>query len=72
MAKDPVCDMNVNEEEAHAKGLIADHNGQTFYFCSRGCQQDFEQDPVSFINPQASKQDLLEEDAKGDYPGANE
>jgi Cu+-exporting ATPase len=34
MAKDPICDMTVDE----ATGLRAERDGQTFYFCSEYCR----------------------------------
>jgi YHS domain-containing protein len=32
MAKDLVCGMQVNEQQAVAKGLTSEYNGQTYYF----------------------------------------
>jgi Cu+-exporting ATPase len=26
-----------------------DYNGQTYYFCSNGCAQNFEKDPASYV-----------------------
>jgi starch phosphorylase len=40
MAKDPVCGMTVKEEQ----GLKLDYQGQTFYFCSEFCKNQFEKD----------------------------
>jgi Cu+-exporting ATPase len=37
MAIDPICGMTVDE----AKGLKANVDGQTFYFCSAGCREKF-------------------------------
>ncbi|MBN1824484.1 MAG: permease [Endomicrobiales bacterium] len=37
MAKDPICDMDVDEKT----GLKAEVNGQTYYFCSRHCMNKF-------------------------------
>jgi len=37
MKKDPICNMNVNEDEA----LTAEHNGKIYYFCSEGCRDKF-------------------------------
>jgi YHS domain-containing protein/uncharacterized membrane protein YraQ (UPF0718 family) len=39
-ATDPVCGMSVDPEHA----LSADHDGQTFYFCSAGCRERFVSD----------------------------
>jgi len=45
MAKDPVCGMEVNPEIATAQGLSSEHNGETYYFCGKGCKLDFDEDP---------------------------
>ena len=37
MAIDPICGMTVNE----ASALAAEHDGETFYFCSDHCRQKF-------------------------------
>lgn len=37
MATDPVCGMAVERE----KGISAEWNGQPFFFCSRGCRDEF-------------------------------
>lgn len=35
--KDPVCKMDVNEDEA----IKTDYDGETYYFCSEGCRDKF-------------------------------
>ncbi len=40
--KDPVCGMEIRPEDAAAK---EEHEGQTFYFCSRGCHEVYLKDP---------------------------
>jgi Cu+-exporting ATPase len=47
MAKDPVCGMDVDEEDAAAK---AEHMGQTYYFCSEACKKQFESDPHKYAH----------------------
>ena len=44
MAKvqDPVCGMMIEPDQAAAR---ATRNGETFYFCSVECQQQFQRDP---------------------------
>ncbi len=37
MATDPVCGMSVERERA----VSADRDGETFFFCSRGCREEF-------------------------------
>ena len=41
MATDPVCGMSVNEKEAEKKGLTAEKDGETVYFCSLHCKTEF-------------------------------
>jgi putative ABC transport system ATP-binding protein len=46
MATDPVCGMAVEKEKA----VVAEWNGRIFYFCSRGCRNEFFEDPESFMD----------------------
>jgi Cu+-exporting ATPase len=45
-AIDPVCKMEVEIETAQFK---TEHSGQTYYFCSAGCQKSFEKDPHHYL-----------------------
>jgi putative ABC transport system ATP-binding protein len=47
MAIDPVCGMSVDEESASAQ---TEYNGQVFYFCARGCRDEFLAAPETFLN----------------------
>lgn len=51
MAKDPVCGMDVDPSQAAATSV---YNGQTYYFCSRGCKVAFDKDPEKYLQAQAS------------------
>jgi YHS domain-containing protein len=51
MAKDPVCGMEVNPEIATAQGLSSEHNGETYYFCGKGCKLDFDENPEKVFSP---------------------
>lgn len=51
MVKDPVCGMEVNPDVARAQGLTAEHEGETYYFCGRGCRLDFIEDPARVLDP---------------------
>lgn len=42
---DPVCGMQVDEQNAAAR---SEYEGQTFYFCSEGCKEKFEQNPEQY------------------------
>lgn len=46
-AIDPVCEMEV--EVATAR-WIAEHDGETYYFCAPGCKTAFEKDPATFLS----------------------
>ena len=43
---DPVCGMKVDPAEAAAE---AEHEGRTYYFCSKGCAQKFNADPARYV-----------------------
>lgn len=45
MAKDPVCRMMVDPEQAAAK---TEYKGQIYYFCKPGCKAAFEKDPEKY------------------------
>lgn len=47
MEIDPVCGMEVDPATAEWK---ADHGGATFFFCSKGCLDDFLEDPASYVS----------------------
>jgi putative ABC transport system ATP-binding protein len=51
LVTDPVCDMSVEIEGAKAS-LV--HEGNTYYFCSRGCSWEFEENPAAFIRSTAN------------------
>ena len=46
MAKDPVCNMMVDEKTAKWK---SEHEGKTYYFCAPGCKKSFEEEPEVYI-----------------------
>ena len=46
MAIDPVCGMEVDENAAPA---TAEYDGETYYFCSEKCREEFMQNPDQFI-----------------------
>jgi YHS domain-containing protein len=47
MAIDPVCGMEVDTDT----DLKFDYDGEIYYFCSRGCKLDFEDDPEKYLDP---------------------
>lgn len=48
MVKDLVCGMDVSETET--KHHI-EYDGQTYYFCSEHCKEDFFSKPGTYLNP---------------------
>ena len=44
--KDPVCGMQVTYDNAQAR---SEHNGQTYYFCSLDCKEQFDQEPEKYV-----------------------
>ena len=46
-AKDPVCGMDVDPGQAAGQ---SEYNGQTYYFCSKGCKVAFDRDPEKYLN----------------------
>ena len=46
-AIDPVCGMTLDPATAKHR---ADHNGQTYYFCSAGCRTKFVATPAKFLD----------------------
>jgi Cu+-exporting ATPase len=45
--RDPVCGMEVTYETAQAR---SEYDGQTYYFCSLDCKEDFDKDPERYIS----------------------
>ena len=52
VAHDPVCGMEVDPEQAPAK---SEHRGQTYYFCSTDCQEQFDQNPEQYASEQTAE-----------------
>src|SRR5688572_31546509 len=48
MERDVVCGMQV--DPARAAGST-EHEGKTYYFCSKGCLQRFQTDPGKYLDP---------------------
>ena len=47
MAIDPVCKMDVDEQ--NPPGGKTEHEGQIYYFCAPGCRRVFEGDPQKYL-----------------------
>lgn len=53
MARDPVCDMEVDERDAAASSY---YEGDRYYFCSEDCKQRFDADPERYVSRRESSQ----------------
>jgi YHS domain-containing protein len=45
MAKDPVCGMDVKEQEAAA---TYEYKGKKYYFCAPACKRALDEDPAKY------------------------
>jgi Cu+-exporting ATPase len=50
MVKDPVCGMEVSKDTK----FKSEYNGNTYYFCSRSCKDEFDKNPKKYINVKRS------------------
>jgi Uncharacterized conserved protein len=51
LAADPVCGMTVDPDTARGKGLHSSHQDRDFFFCGKGCELEFDDDPERFLDP---------------------
>ena len=49
--QDPICGMDIEPQSAFAK---REHMGQTFYFCSQSCVDQFDKDPHRYMTTSAT------------------
>jgi len=52
---DPVCGMTITPSDADDS---AEHEGQTYHFCSKGCASKFRDDPQKYLNGRESEAEL--------------
>jgi len=45
---DPVCEMEVDPEQAHDLGLETEHGGIRYVFCSKACRSAFIAEPARY------------------------
>jgi Cu+-exporting ATPase len=48
IAIDPVCGMEVDTSTSL---LSFDYDGETYWFCGKGCLLDFKDDPTAYLAP---------------------
>jgi len=46
LAKDPICNMTVDEKTTKFK---SDYKGKTYYFCSSACKSTFDKNPGKYV-----------------------
>jgi len=46
LAKDPVCEMQVDEKTAKYKTI---REGKTYYFCASSCKAEFDKNPTKYV-----------------------
>jgi YHS domain-containing protein len=46
----PVCDLQVDDDEALEQGLTAEYEDVFYYFSSQDCKERFESDPQRYAN----------------------
>ena len=51
MPIDPVCKMEISEDDAAGH---TEYGGQDYYFCSRGCEEQFTHNPGEFVETEAA------------------
>ena len=59
-AIDPVCKMNVEQADAEAAKLTAEHQGKTYYFCNPSCKKKFQDDPAKYLSAAGTKTEMSE------------
>jgi len=47
MTQDPVCEMEIDEKTAAATST---YRGQTYFFCSKECKEQFDQEPEQYAS----------------------
>jgi Cu+-exporting ATPase len=69
--RDPVCGMRVDPASATHS---AEHAGQSYFFCSRGCRDKFVADPDKYVGGAAAHEAAVKRPAPGALPepGASE
>lgn len=45
--RDPVCNMEIDEQSAAGR---SQYEGQTYYFCTESCKDEFELNPQQYVN----------------------
>lgn len=49
MTQDAVCKSPVDRDRATQHGLVSEHEGVKYYFCSEPCKREFERQPAMYV-----------------------
>lgn len=55
LSKDPVCGMMLDENKAKVAGLMSEHQGRSYYFCSQECKKEFDTNRAAYLKTTDSK-----------------
>ncbi|MBI5678165.1 MAG: YHS domain-containing protein [Planctomycetes bacterium] len=58
---DHVCGMEVHKDKA----LKLEHDGKTYYFCSKNCEETFKKEPSKYLKKETKHKEEKEKEAKG-------
>ena len=61
---DPVCGMTISPDDAVGH---VEHDGETYYFCSDSCLEQFKADPQRFLNPARAAAPVTPADMAREY-----
>jgi YHS domain-containing protein len=50
-ARDPVCGMQVSTGQAKSAGLLSEHEGKVYHFCTEACRSRFQKHPERYVEP---------------------
>ncbi|HEX3033599.1 MAG TPA: YHS domain-containing protein [Thermodesulfobacteriota bacterium] len=56
MARDFVCNMDVEEKDAAA---TSEYKGKIYYFCAKSCKEAFDKNPEKYISKEKEKEDQV-------------
>lgn len=58
---DHVCGMEVHKDKA----LKLEHDGKTYYFCSKNCEETFKKEPSKYLKKETKHKEEKEKETKG-------
>ena len=61
MKKDPVCQMDVNDDTK----IRSTYKGEEYLFCAQGCKEAFEKSPTDYLSCCSSSEPLPEQEKRG-------